>query len=119
MFDNTLVLPHSGGDITVTKFNQDKYCGEYRLRTSTSEVLLTIRHTTTKATATKPMADRHNVEVREWVYATESVPAKYRKDYIVIERQPDDLDTAMTSALLAMLGASSGAMLVRLLSWES
>lgn len=119
MFGNTLVLPHADGNITMVKVNQDSYASEYLYRSTLSEWRARIRHTKTSPTATKPAYDRHNVEIIQTVYATETVPEFTRKVYVVIELLPNDPDTKTADALADWLVASAGANLASLNGWES
>lgn len=117
MFGNTLVVPHADGDITCVKINQDGYSSEYLKKDTDFEVSARIRHTKTKATATSPVKDRHNVEIVQTVYATESDSEKVRKVYVVVEQEPDDTDEKLADALADLLVTSG--FLTSLMGWES
>jgi hypothetical protein len=119
MFGNTLTLPHADGNIVCNKINQDQYSSEYMFRNTTHEVRVKIRHTTTKASTTRPKYDRHNVEIVDRIFATSSVPEYERKDYIVIERLPSDVDVKQTDCLSDWLIATANANAVELLNWGS
>lgn len=121
MLGDTFVLPQAGGDITLRKINQDGYSSEYFVRAADnlSEYSVRIRHTKTNATATRPVYDRHNVEVVQTVYAAGDVPEYYRKMYFVIERKPSDSAIALYDALADKVIVSSNALLTGLLNRES
>lgn len=119
MFGSTLTLPHVDGNIVCIKINQDKYTSEYLCRESLKETRVRIRHTSIKATGSKPAVDRHNVEVMTTIFATDTVPLFTRKVYIVVEQKPDDLDVKQTDALSDWLIASANANVTSLLNWES
>lgn len=119
MFGDTFVLPHSGGDVTMVKINQDGYSSEYMFRDSTSQYTAKIRHNRTKATSLKPSYDRHNVEITETIFATESVEEFTRKVYVVLELLPNDVDVENADALADWLIASTNANLDSLVGWES
>lgn len=122
MFADTIVIPFSSGNITVTKINQDNFGSTYRFNDATHEVKLSIRHSRTTAKNGKPSYDRHNFELVETVYATSTVPEFYRKSYGVIEQLPGDVATGCTvntNALANWLIASTNAALVKLGNWES
>lgn len=114
MFGNTLVLPHADGNITCVKINQDQYSSEYLFRNSTHEVMVKIRHTTTKSGT-----DRHNVEVSDRIFATTEVAEIYRKHYVVLEQSKSDTDVKYIDALADWLIASANANVASLLGWES
>lgn len=119
MFGNTLVLPHSGGNITLVKISQDGYTSEYLYRGTLSQYVAKIRHSRTKATNVRPSYDRHNVEITQTVFATAEVAEFTRKCYIVLEQLPNDVDVENADALADWLIASSDAALDSLIGWES
>lgn len=119
MFSNTLVLPHADGNITAVKINQDGYSSEYLYKGTLSQTTIRIRHSKTKASATSPSRDRHNVEVTQLVYATADEAEFTRKVYVVLELMPKDLDIKLADALADWLIATAGANLTSLLAWES
>lgn len=121
MFGNTLVLPHADGDITLVKVNQDQYSSEYRFRNTLMQVTAKIRHATMKkAVGSFVMpADRHNVEVSQEIYATDTAAAIFRKFYVVLEQMPSDTDVKLVDSLCDWLIASAGANITSLQGWES
>jgi len=120
MFADTMVLPHESGDITLTKINtSEPYCSEYYARTTTEETRVRIRHSKTKATATKPSVDRHNVEVTQIVFATAEAVEFSRKAYFVFEVPPSDGDVLLMDALFDWAVATTHANLDKLANWES
>lgn len=114
MFGNTLVLPHADGNITLVKINQDQYSSEYMFRNTTHMVTAKIRHTTTKTGN-----DRHNVEISQKIFATQSAEEVNRKVYVVLEQSKTDTDVKLTDALADWLIASTNANVTSLLGWES
>lgn len=119
MLGNTLVLPQVGGDITLTKINQDQYSSEYKFRNATSQYVAKIRHTKTNATATKPSYDRHNFEVVQTIFAAGDVAEYERKFYFVYENLPSDTSIALGDAVADLAILTSDAFLVSLSNWES
>lgn len=119
MLGNTLVLPQVGGDITLVKINQDGYSSEYLFRDTNGQYRAKIRHTTTKATATRPAYDRHNVEVVQTVFAAGGVAEYERKFYFVLEVKPGDTSVALADAVADLAILTSNAFLKSLLAWES
>lgn len=119
MFGNTLVLPHSGGDVTMVKINQDGYSSEYLYRGALSQYRAKIRHTKTKATATRPSYDRHNVEVVETIFEAGDEAEYERKVYIVFETLPEDGDVENIDALADWAIATANSNLDSLVGWES
>lgn len=119
MLGNTLVLPQAGGDITLTKVNQDQYSSVYRFRNSTNMYVAKIRHTTVKATPTSVEKERHNFEVVHTVFAAGEVAQYERKFYFVHEHVPTDTSVALVDAVADLAILSSNAFLVSLVGWES
>lgn len=119
MFGNTFVLPHSGGDITMVKINQDGYSAEYLFKDGTSQHVAKIRHSRTKVTTARPSYDRHNVEIVETVWATAEVAEYTRKVYFVIEQLPTDLDVEIMDAIADWAIATTNSNLDSLMGWES
>lgn len=119
MFGNTFVLPHADGNVTCVKVNQDSYASEYLYKGTLSEYRIRIRHTKTTASASKPVKDRHNVEVVQTVYAVDEVPEFERKVYIVLETLPSDSDVKNVDALADWLIATANSNVVSLHGWES
>lgn len=119
MLGNTVVLPHADGNITCIKINQDSYASQYLYKGALSETSVRIRHTKTKATADKPVYERHNVEAITTIYATADAAEYQRKDYYVMERKLGDTDVKQTDALFDLGIASANAFLVSLVNWES
>lgn len=119
MLGNTLVLPQSGGDITLVKINQDQYSSEYYFRNSTTAYRARIRHTKTSASTTKPSYDRHNFEVVQTVFAAGEVAEYERKFYFVLETLPSDTSVLLADAIADLMIATSNAFLTSLSNWES
>lgn len=119
MLGSTLTLPQAGGDIVMTKINQDLYSSEYMFRNSTSRYVAKIRHTKVKATATRPEYERHNFEVVQTIFANGAVPEYERKFYFVYEVLASDTSVALPDAISDLEIASSNAFLVSLMNWES
>lgn len=119
MLGDTFVLPQVGGDITLKKINQDGYSSEYLFRDATNQYRVRIRHTKTNATSTRPSYDRHNVEVVQTIFAAGDVAEYERKFYFVLELKPGDTSVALADAMADKVIASSNALLVALVGWES
>lgn len=120
MLGNTFVLPQAGGDITLVKVDDgSKYSSEYRFKDGTSEYVVKIRHTKTTPTNGRPSYDRHNVEVVQTIFAVGEVAEYTRKFYFVYEVLPQDTSIALADAVADKMIATSNALLLSLLQWES
>lgn len=119
MLGDTFVLPHSDGDVTCTKINQDAYSSEYLNRDADREVRVKVRHSNVKASASLPARERHNVEVTVTTFATAEVAEDQQKFYVVLEQVPSNTDVLWASALCTKLVASTNALLTSLLKLES
>lgn len=114
MLGDTFVLPHADGDITCVKINQDAFGSVYRYVSTTQRVVVTVKHTTTKAGK-----DRHNIEVQQTIFATAEAAEIYRKHYLVLENDPSDLDVKLLDATCDWLIATAGANITKLINWQS
>lgn len=120
MLGDTFDLPLSGGTVTLNLINQDSYSSEYLFRNATNEYRVRIRHSTMAVTALKPYArDRHNLEVVRTTFATDTTPEYEFKFYFVIEHKPNDTSVDVPDAIADKMIASTNALLVALLGWES
>lgn len=119
MIGDTFVLPQAGGDITLKKINQDEYSSEYMFRDSTSQYVVRIRHSKTKAVNGVPSKDRHNLEVVQTIFAAGEVAEYERKFYFVIEHKPGDTSVALYDAVADKAILSTNLLLTQLLGWES
>jgi len=119
MLGNTLVLPQSGGDITLIKINQDTYSSEYLFKNSTVQYRARIRHTKTNGTTDRPAYDRHNFEVVQTIFAAGEVAEYERKFYFVLEVLPSETSLALPDAVADLMILTSNAFLTSLLAWES
>jgi hypothetical protein len=119
MIGNTLALTIDGVLYTLKLINEEGFTSKYRFTDATHRYDVSIRHSTTKATASQPTMDRHNFELRETIWATESASEKLRVMYFVIQQTPDDLSTVNANAAFDLAIASSDAFLTSLMGWES
>lgn len=118
MLGNTIVI-NDGTARTLVRINQDNYSSEYFFRDTTLQYVMKIRHSRTKATATKPSYDRHNVEIVKTVFAAGDVPQVDTKFYFVMEQEPNNVNVAVADAICDLCIASSNSFLVDLLGWQS
>lgn len=119
MFGNTLTLTIAGVATVMTKIKEQDYSSEYMFRDSTHQLVAKIRHSRTKATADRPSYDRHNFEVVETIFATDTAAEYQRKFYTVQEQLASDTDVDLADSVCDWLIASTDASLVSLLGWES
>lgn len=99
------------------RINQDKYGSEYFLRESTQEFTLKLRNSTYGANGNT--VDRHNAELVQTVYATESEAAKVRKIYVTFDVGRSDTDAGVLQTLNGFVAFLSPANLQKLLNRES
>jgi hypothetical protein len=109
----------SGGDVVMTKINQDGYSSEYLFRDATSQFRARIRHTKTAAKNGRPSYDRHNCEVVETIFEASEVAEYERKFYFVLEHLPSDTSVEMADGVADLAILTSNAFLTALLGWES
>jgi hypothetical protein len=114
MLGDTLTLPQAGGNIVLKKINQDGYSSEYRFTDATSRYNAKIRHS-----KVNNGQDRHNLEVVQTIFAAGDVAEYERKFYFVHEHKPGDTSVALADAVADLAIATSNALLVGLVGWES
>lgn len=119
MLGNTLTLTISSVDFVLTKIREQDYSSEYLFRDSTHQLTARVRHSRTKATATRESYDRHNFEVVETIFASGTDSEYQRKFYFVQEQLASDTDVETANAVCDWAIASSNAALVSMLGWES
>lgn len=121
MIGNTITITVGATPKVLTLINEGGYASEYLLTEALSEFRMRIRHSKTKATASNPSMDRHNVELIETVFAAGEVPEFPRKFYFVIENKPGDGVgvIANVDAMADKVIASSNAFLTQVVGWES
>lgn len=119
MFANTITIGFASGSVTLNRINQDQYSSEYMKRTATKQYTLKIRHNRSKATASRPAYDRHNVELIVKTFQDGDTPEYDTKAYFVMENLPSDDTIEVMDALADWAIATSGSNLTALLGWES
>jgi len=105
------------GSTAMVRINQDKFTSQFRFNDATSKVEMNVRHTS--VTRDGAIYDRHNIEVLETIYATSTVPQYTRKAYVVFEQLASDTSIVNVTGLLSGLTASTNALLIKLMNWES
>lgn len=116
----TINLGGAGGTArTLQKINQDGYSAEYLERTTTDELRMFVRHTSQKANGTKAAADRHNVEIRWKVFASDPDPEVNRSYYFVATVEPGDVAATAIDLVEGLVEWQSSANLTKVLNWES
>lgn len=118
MLGNTLTI-NDGSSRVLAKINNDGYSSEYLFRDSTVQYVARIRHSRTKATATRPQYERHNFEVVKTVFATPSTPQVDTKFYFVMEQEANNPNVALADSVCKLSTASANSFLVDLLGWQN
>lgn len=80
----TIVVPINAVNKTLKRINQDEHASEYHLKEATRSYTLLIRHSKSKATASKKSLDFHNMELVETVFATATTPEVVRRAFITV-----------------------------------
>lgn len=102
------------------RINQDNYSTQYYLREPTEEFTVNIRHSKEAIQKDGTQFDRHNIELINTVFPTETMPGKSRVQYIVIRNLRNDDYTAVKNDILGLTGVITGAGNIDdILSWVS
>lgn len=118
MLSDSLTLVFTAGNKTLVRVASDGNGSLFRYRSSTELYTLRIRHSTTKATATKPSYERHNVEFIMKTFATVSADEFDRKVYVVFEQLASDTDVTVVDALAEWLRNTANANTIKVLNGE-
>nr|UJQ85686.1 MAG: putative coat protein [Leviviridae sp.] len=119
-FGNSVVVTYNAVAKTLTRINQDGYGSEYLLREATQEFRMKIRHSKEGLQANGNQFDRHNVELTQTIYPTESAPAVVRQAYVVLRNNFADTDAGvghLDSALIDFLDGSG--VVTDLINWAN
>lgn len=119
----TITLDGAGGTAkALVKINQDNYGSEFLLQDADglSEYRMKIRHSKETVKVGANPVDRHNVEITQYVYPTEAIPAgRTRQAYIVLRNEPGDSLALANDLMEALAYWLTEANIVKLLAWES
>lgn len=100
------------------RVNQDNNGAEYLLRTTTDELIMTIRHSTGKINSGQS-GEVHVVKVQYTVFATSTAP-QYRLQTWLVIQNPNGMDlTLVKNHVLALMAYNTGTTIDRLLGRES
>jgi hypothetical protein len=121
-FADPLVITVNAVAKNLVRINQDGYGSSYRLRSATDDYTVLTKNSSYTDKKTGQNMDRHSVDITHTVFATPTAVAIKRHCYIVVENQQGDTlsdPLNMVIGFLAMLQASSGANITKLLNFES
>nr|UJQ85937.1 MAG: putative coat protein [Leviviridae sp.] len=110
----TMTLGGSGGTAKVlNKINQDGYGAEYLLREATQEFTAKVSHSKNGS------RDRHYVEFKQTIFATESTAEVIRTSSHVLLAPPSDTESAVTDLAEALAFWLDGTTIPKLIGWQS
>lgn len=120
MLGDTITLPLSSGNVVCNKINQDGYGSEYLYRAALYEYRIRVRHTkTNKDKNTGLYYERHSFDVTKTTYQSGDLPEEHEKFYYVLECLPGNTSIVLADGVCDLAIATSGAVLTKLLGWES
>ncbi|UJQ85282.1 MAG: putative coat protein [Loecwouvirus pseudonemorishabitans] len=120
MIGDTITVSYNAGNVVLTKINQDNYGAEYLYKDATLEYRMKVRHSSSVRSGTT--YDRHNIELTRTVYGVAPAPNVTQKAYLVVETPAtsDPTDAFRTTqCLVDELDETSGALITKLIGWES
>lgn len=119
-FGNSVTIKVNAVDKICPRINQDSYGSEYLLRETTGEYLVKIRHSKEAVQKSGVQFDRHNVEITQVVYKTETTPEVVRTAYVVLRNARDD-DALKAGYIDKALGdfLVSGTVIADLIGWQN
>lgn len=116
----TITIKINAVDKILKRINQDNFTTRYYLHEATQEFTVNIRHSKESPQKNGTLFDRHNVEIIQTVFATDTSPEINRSVYVVIRNSKSDDYTAVgyvPTALADLLKVSGN--VDDLLSWVS
>lgn len=117
---NPLTVIGSLGSYSCARINQDSYGSEYFGRLATGEMTLKIRHSkVTNPDVYGNTYERHNVELRETVYAVTDVPQYENLNYAVLQHKRGATSAAVVDAGEALVDFLDDTHLADLYNWIS
>jgi hypothetical protein len=121
MFADTITFTINSVAKVLTRINQDKYSSEYYLRETLGEFRASIRHSSyVDKTRGGRKVDRHNVELRQEVYAVApQTSSTVRKAYAVFENDSVDTIVDPVNLDLGFAGFLTNANVTKMVNWES
>lgn len=117
---DTVTLTVGASSKVLTKINgPNNYASEYLLKETLQSFRARVRHTKSGGKNGEPVYDRHNFEVVQTVYATETEAEYRRKAYFVVELLPTDEDITLMDAVADLCLANTNELLDELNDWKS
>lgn len=117
------VVTIGGVGKSLTRVKQDGYSAEYRLVSTTDQIVLNVRNTSYLDKKRGVTMNRHNLDLTQTVFpVAPATLSTIRHAYVVIENQQGDTLTDpnnFATGLLTFLSASSGANITKVLNFES
>lgn len=119
MFTDTITITINAVAKVLTRVNQDKYSSEYLLRESLGNYTLLIRHSSYLDKTRGVTVDRHNVELKQTVYAVGTTPAIIRKSYLVFENDNRDDGVVIGQFVAGFVAFPTAGNVTKMINWES
>lgn len=115
----SVTITVDGVDKTLVKIDSPNFGAQYYLREATQDFTLNVRHSREAIQKDGTRFDRHNVELINVVFATETTPARSRVAYTVMRNKRDDDYTAVADLNSALIDALDGVAIADLLAWKN
>lgn len=116
---NSVTIPVNGVDKVLTKISSPLFGSVYYLREATQDFTLNVRHSQESLQADGTRFDRHNVELINTVFATESAPAISRVAYSVFRNKRSDDYVKVADLDLALCEFLNETAINDLLAWKN
>lgn len=103
----------------LVKINQTNFGSQYYLREANQDFTLNVRHSQEGILGDGTRFDRHNVELINTVFATESTPAIQRVAYSVMRNKRSDDYAEVANLDTALVDFLDEATVADLLAWKN
>lgn len=116
---NSVTLTVNSVDKVLVKINQDNFGSQYYLREATEEFTLNCRHTREGALPDGSRFDRHNVELINTVFATDTDPERVRVSYAVFRNKRTDTYDEAVLSMTSLTALLNEATILELMAWKN
>lgn len=119
MIGDTISLTIDSVAKVLVKIREDGYAAEYRLKETTQQFDLKIRHQDESPKAGFAQMERHNAELRQTVFGVSGAPNVVRYYSFTLRQAKSDDSIASRKLALGLVAWQTAGNLDKVLGWES
>lgn len=118
-FTDPQALTIAGATKNLVRVDSGKYQSEYVLNEATQSFRMLVRSSDLKKEVDGRYKVRHNISLRQTIFATSTTPEIVRSTFHTIEHYAGDVVTDFDDISLAVSGVASAANILKLNNYES